>query len=179
MVIKNQAKAFNESIFISSHGSVIGEYTKIHPFTFAGEGKYFDSGDRLEVVQYQSMNIGLSICYDLRFPEIYSAMAQNCDLIINIANWPKKRMSHWKALLKARAIENQIFIIGVNRTGIDGNDLEYADSSCAYDANGELIPSSSEGNMHIYEIDKQWQEDYRSTFNTVCDRKIEFYKEVL
>jgi predicted amidohydrolase len=179
MVVKNKSKTYNESIFISSDGDIIGEYIKIHPFTLAGESEHFDSGDKLEIVQYKSINIGLSICYDLRFPEIYSAMAKNCDIIINIANWPKKRISHWEALLKARAIENQIFIIGVNRIGIDGNNLEYVESSCIYNANGELMPSSSKDNMHIYEIDKQWQEDNRNTFNTVRDRKIELYKEVL
>jgi predicted amidohydrolase len=180
MAVKNKSKHYNESIFISSDGDIIGEYIKIHPFTFAGEREYFDSGDKLEIVQYKSINIGLSICYDLRFPEIYSAMAKNCDIIINIANWPKKRISHWEALLKARAIENQIFMIGVNRTGIDGNGLEYIESSYVYNADGKLLSSSvTEGNMSIYEVDKEWQNGYRNSFSTVNDRKQELYKEMM
>jgi predicted amidohydrolase len=179
MVVGNKSKISNKSIFISSDGGIVGEYIKIHPFTLVGEDKYFNSGDKLGVFQYKSINIGLSICYDLRFPEMYSAMAKKCDMIINIANWPKKRISHWRALLKARAIENQIFIIGVNRTGIDGNNLEYVESSCIYNADGGLMPSSSMGDMHIYEVDKQWQEGSKCIFSTAHDRKIEFYKEIL
>ena len=67
------------------------------------------------------MTIGLTICYDLRFSELYSALSKHCDCIINIANWPEKRIDHWSVLLKSRAVENQIFVIGVNRTGLDGN----------------------------------------------------------
>jgi predicted amidohydrolase len=179
VVIKKNKRALNKSIFMGDQGNILGEYVKIHPFSFSGEGDYFDAGNSLSIVKYKDLNIGLSICYDLRFPELYSALAKKSDIIINIANWPKKRIDHWSALLKARAIENQIFIIGVNRTGVDGNNLEYIDSSCVYNANGGLMPSNSVGYMHIYQIEKQWQEDYKNTFNTVRDRKIQFYKGVL
>jgi omega-amidase len=179
MTVRNEDKYFNDSIFISSDGCVIGEYSKIHPFTFAGEEKYLSSGGKLEIVQYKGMNIGLSVCYDLRFPEVYSAMAQDSDLIINIANWPKKRHDHWNTLIKARAIENQIFIIGVNRTGIDGNGLEYMESSCIYNADGKLLFPNTTGNMHIYEVDRKWQESYRNSFNTVNDRKQELYRRIV
>ena len=178
MVLRNEDKYFNGCVFISSDGNIIGEYSKIHPFTFAGEDKYISTGDRLEIVQYKGVNIGLSVCYDLRFPEVYSTMAQSSDLIINIANWPNKRSDHWMALLKARAIENQIFVIGVNRTGKDGNGLEYLESSYIYNADGKLLSSNSLGNMHIYEVDKKWQECYRDSFNTINDRKKELYKRL-
>ena len=73
--------------------------------------------------KYKNIRIGLTICYDLRFPELYSGLARQCDVIVNIANWPKKRVEHWNTLLKARAIEGQLFVIGVNRTGKDGKNV--------------------------------------------------------
>ena len=179
MVTKNKSKAYNKSIFISTDGSVVGDYIKIHPFSFVNEDEYIDSGNKLEIVEFESIRIGLSICYDLRFPEIYSAMASNCDIIINIANWPKKRIDHWYSLLKARAIENQIYIAGVNRIGVDGNNLEYEESSCIYDFNGELLMPSSSNHMHVYKIDTQLQENNKNSFNALKDRKRELYKGVL
>jgi len=176
MLTKQGDFFYNKSFFISSNGSIIGDYAKIHTFSFAGEDECIDSGDDLVVVTYKNTNIGMSICYDLRFPELFSALGEKSDLIINIANWPKKRHAHWVALLKARAIENQIFILGVNRIGVDGNELEYMESSCIYNANGGLLHPKSLDNMHIYKLDKKWQEDYRNAFNTVNDRQQKLYK---
>jgi omega-amidase len=179
MVLEINRKYFNYNIFISSDGKVIGEYAKIHPFSYAGEDEYFSSGSEIEIVKYNGFNIGLSVCYDLRFPEIYSAMAKNSDLIINIANWPMKRLDHWISLLKARAIENQIFTVGVNRVGLDGNELEYSESSCIFNADGIVLSSIDLGDMHIYDVDEKWQDDYRNAFNTVNDRQVELYKRII
>lgn len=179
MVVKNEKKALNKAIFIDSNGAIIGNYSKIHPFSFAGEDMYFNSGRKLAVVSFQGLNIGLTICYDLRFPELYSTLAKKCDLILNIANWPSKRVNHWEILLQARAIENQVFMVGANRTGIDGNSLEYVESSNVFNANGEKLEYKQMENMKIYEIDKNWTMGFKAKFNTTHDRKIEFYKEIL
>lgn len=179
VVIKDGDKAFNKAIFISKQGDLIGDYSKIHPFSFAGEDKYFNGGNKLSVVKFEDMNIGLTICYDLRFPELYSLLGRKCDLIINIANWPSKRTDHWNTLLKARAIENQIFIAGVNRIGIDGNGLEYIESSNIFNANGEKLDFEQVDDMKIYEINKVWTKEFKEKFNTTIDRKIEFYKEMM
>jgi len=179
LVTKNGDKAFNKSIFIDKSGEILGDYSKIHPFSFAGEDKYFNAGNKLSVVHFGEMTIGLTICYDLRFPELYSGLAKVCELIVNIANWPAKRVDHWNTLLKAKAIENQIFIVGVNRTGIDGNGLEYIESSNIFNANGEELLFKKYEDMKIYEIDKNWTKDFKSKFNTTNDRKTEFYKEIL
>lgn len=106
-------------------------------------------------------------------------MAIKCDLIINIANWPAKRIEHWNILLKARAIENQIFVAGVNRIGTDGNGLEYVESSNIFNANGEMLEYKQMDNMKSYKIDKSWTKEFKYKFNTTNDRKIEFYKEIL
>lgn len=179
IVIKDNEKAFNKSIFIDNKSNILGIYSKIHPFSLAGENKYFNSGDKLSIVDFNGIKIGLSICYDLRFPELFSAYAKKSDLIINIANWPSKRVDHWKTLLKARAIENQIFIIGVNRRGKDDNGLEYTESSNIYNANGDIENFENLKDMKIYCIDTKFTENFKESFNTTNDRKIKFYKGII
>lgn len=179
VVIKDNDKALNKSIFINQQGELVSDYSKIHPFSFAGEDKYFNGGNKLAVVNFEDMNIGLTICYDLRFPELYSSLGSRCDLIVNIANWPSKRVEHWNTLLKARAIESQIFIAGVNRIGIDSNGLEYVESSNIFNANGEKLDFEQINDMKIYEINKTWTKEFKEKFNTTNDRKIEFYKEIM
>ncbi|MCK5294527.1 MAG: carbon-nitrogen family hydrolase, partial [Arcobacteraceae bacterium] len=173
VVIKNGRKALNKTIFIDCSGKIIGRYTKIHPFSFVGEDKYFNAGKNIEIVKFKDFNIGLTICYDLRFPELYSALSKNSDIIINIANWPEKRVEHWNTLLKARAIENQLFIVGVNRTGEDGNGHKYQESSFIFNANGEQVQSNSFKDMKIFQISKDFTKDFKNKFNTINDRKIE------
>ena len=179
IVIQENSRALNRSVFIGKDGDVLGKYNKIHPFSFSGEDKYFKAGGELNIVKYDGFNIGLTICYDLRFPELYSALAKQCDIIINIANWPEKRVDHWNTLLKARAIENQLFIVGVNRTGKDGNGLSYQESSNIFNVNGEILEYSTFNDMKIYNIDKKFTQEFKDKFNTINDRKIEFYKEII
>lgn len=179
VVVSDEDKALNKSCFIDNHGELISEYSKIHPFSFADEDKFYNHGNALSIVDFKGYKIGLSICYDLRFPELYSALAQESDIIINIANWPKKRVDHWNTLLKARAIENQTFIIGVNRTGIDGNGLEYEESSNIFNANGEQLNSEKINEMKIFKIDKNWTQLFKNNFSTFKDRNTELYKEII
>jgi omega-amidase len=179
MVIADKEKALNKSFFINSEGKILSQYSKIHPFSFAGEDKYYNPGSTLSIVNFNEHRIGLSICYDLRFPELYSALSKECDIIFNIANWPKKRVDHWNTLLKARAIENQVFIAGINRTGIDGNGLEYEESSNIYNANGKLLEYTQLENMKIFQLSKDWTENFKKQFITVKDRKTSLYKEIL
>lgn len=180
VVFRDSDKATNNALLIDRTGIVLGGYSKIHPFTFAGEDKVFNGGGKISYLKLGSMTIGLTICYDLRFPEIYSALAKHCDLIINIANWPAKRLDHWNVLLKARAIESQIFMVGVNRTGTDGNGLEYVKSSQVINPNGDLLsPVISEDEIEIFEIDSEYISKFRQTFATTQDRKPAFYKSIL
>jgi len=180
VVIKDGEKALNRAYITDKAGKILSFYSKIHPFSFSGEDRYFSSGDVLSTFEVENHTLGLSICYDLRFPELYGALAATCDIIINVANWPAKRIDHWNTLLKARAIENQIFVIGVNRTGQDGNNLDYVESSTIFNANGEcLMPLEEKENMKIYDIDKASTKAFRETFSTVQDRKTDFYKNIL
>ncbi len=179
VVINDNKKALNKSIFIDNKGNVLVKYAKIHPFSFSGEDKYFNAGQEIKVIHLNGFDIGLTICYDLRFPELYSILAKKSDLIINIANWPKKRVDHWNTLLKARAIENQTYIVGVNRTGIDGNGLEYEESSNIFNANGEKENFEQINSMKIFNIDKEWTQKFKSQFSTIQDRKEKLYKEIM
>jgi omega-amidase len=180
VVFRDGDKAINNALMTDRTGVVLGSYSKIHPFSFAGEDKVFNGGDAISYLKLGSMTIGLTICYDLRFPELYSALAKHCDLIINIANWPAKRIEHWYSLLKARAIENQIFIAGVNRTGTDGNGLEYIKSSQVINPNGELLSAViSENEIDIFDIDSGFIVKFRQTFSTTQDRKPALYKSIL
>ena len=180
VVLKNGRKAMNHCVFVDKNGDVKGMYAKIHLFSSANEDLALNPGNKLVIIDFLGVNIGLTICYDLRFPEIYSALSKRCDLIINIANWPEKRIDHWNTLLKARAIENQVIIVGVNRIGIDGNNLKYKESSKAYNACGDdILTSGTFNGMNFYILDKKVTEEYKQLFNTTIDRRPEFYKSIL
>ena len=176
VVINDGKKVLNRSVFVDNEGTVLAKYSKIHPFSFAGEDKYFNSGNKLVQFKFKDATIGLTICYDLRFPELYSAYSKECDIIINIANWPSKRIEHWNTLLKARAIENQVIIVGVNRTGSDASGLEYCESSNIFNADGKKLDFEQLNEIKIFEINKNRTEEFKKNFNTTNDRKIEFYK---
>lgn len=174
----NQSKSKNSLIVLSPSGKLELSYTKIHPFTFAGEEQYFEAGNCLSKMQIEEFKFGFSICYDLRFPELFSSLSKECDVLINIANWPKKRIIHWKTLLQARAIENQTFMIGVNRTGTDGNGLIYIKSSKIASANGDFLkPISNNREIDIYELNKQDLIDFKIRFSTYKDRRLDVYRQ--
>lgn len=180
VVFQDGSKATNNAILVNDEGVIKGGYSKIHPFSFAGEDKVFNGGDQICLVNLGKITIGLTICYDLRFPELYSALGKRCELIVNIANWPKKRVEHWNTLLKARAIENQIFVIGVNRTGTDGQGLDYLKSTQALNPNGDLIAATySDDQIDIANIDSDFIAEYRKSFSTTQDRKPALYKSFL
>lgn len=180
LICRQGEKAANTLIYISSKGEVLVRYVKMHPFSFAGEDEYFIHGDRLALAEFGVFTIGFTICYDLRFPEVYSALARQCNLIINIANWPQRRISHWRTLLQARAIENQIYMVGVNRTGMDGNGLNYEGSSHLVDANGDMQEAIySEQELDIYEVSGCVLSQFRQQFATTPDRKPDLYRSLI
>ncbi len=169
----------NSLCLASSSGKVEALYSKIHPFSFAGEEKVLEAGDALGLVQTSGLMLGCSICYDLRFPELFSLMSRQCNAVVNIANWPARRVDHWRALLIARAIENQLFVFGVNRVGVDGNGLQYEKSSMVVAPDGNVLqPVHSESEMDIYEIDPSLVGKYRNEFPTVRDKRYGLYRKL-
>lgn len=150
LMIKDNGKFFNRGIFMRPDGT-FEFYDKRKTFGMAKEDQYFDSGSKEVIVDYLGWKLQLQICYDLRFPEIVRNRLANqnpaYDVILYVANWPQKRNTHWKALLRARAIENQCYVIGVNRVGEDGNGFAYSGDSVCVDALGSekvLEPENEE-----------------------------------
>lgn len=175
---KNRVK--NHLILLNKKGEILGNYEKIHPFSYSDENLYFVGGDELVISDFYSTKLGFTICYDLRFPELFQGLSKDCEVIINIANWPKGRIDHWRTLLKARAIENQVFMIGVNRTGIDGNNIEYEKSSMIFTPNGDkLEPVYSNELITIFEFEPLDVIGIRNNFPVKNDRRIAFYKSIL
>jgi len=169
-------KICNTCCAINSKGDVQSLYNKIHLFSYSDEHKLFNNGKYTQSISWEG-GWGLSICFDLRFPELYQELSEENLILVNIANWPKQRVSHWKTLLNARAIENQSFIIGVNRVGIDGNNLEYEESSYVFSPEGmALIPEVIEGDIKIFDINIQHAIDYRTKFSIKKDRQPTLYK---
>ena len=180
VVLAKSNKACNSLAVVSAQGALLTTYTKIHPFSYANEDAHYQAGDTLKKVSVGGATIGLTICYDLRFPELYQAYSKDCSVILNIANWPERRVSHWRALNKARAIENQVFMVGVNRIGTDGKGLQYVPSSEIVSPYGEELKGASlSKEVTIYEIDLGEVNQYRKEFPVKNDRKITLYKDIL
>ncbi len=114
-----QGKPFNTLSFVTPEGQ-FHRYRKIHPFSYGGEDRFFSHGDKTVTFEWKGLKISPLICYDLRFPEVFRDSVGKTDLYILVANWPSPRIHHWLSLLKARAIENQAYIIGINRVGVAG-----------------------------------------------------------
>jgi predicted amidohydrolase len=180
IVLRQGSKAANTLMVFSPDGREAACYVKLHSFTHAGEDRWFEEGDSLVRVKIGEFVAGLSICYDLRFPEVFSSLSKDCDLLINIANWPQSRVSHWRILLQARATENQAYMIGVNRTGFDGNGLNYERSSCVVNPNGEFLhPVATFEVIDWYELSSQDLQNSRSIFSSLQDRRSDFYRKVI
>jgi len=170
LVIKDNQKYYNRLVFVEPSGQLT-YYDKRHTFTLAGEHKVYTAGKKKVVFNYKSWKICPLICYDLRFP-VWARNIEDYDLLFYVANWPKVRVSAWEALLKARAIENMSYCIGVNRVGLDGNNYEYTGHSAAYDVLGhriDAIPIQEEA-IEIVTLRKDHIEKYREKLGFLKDR---------
>lgn len=144
-IIKEEKKLYNRWIFIGP-GDEYYFYNKRHAFSMGEEDKYITAGSSRLVFNYLGFRISPYICYDLRFP-VWSRNRNDTDLLIYAANWPESRNNVWNILLKARAIENQCFVAGSNRIGIDGNGITYSGDSVIIDPKGEVITIAHKGEM--------------------------------
>lgn len=141
--------ARNSALMFTPAGALTAVYHKQRLFAYADEQRSYVTGDTPVVVDVEGVRVSPFICYDLRFPELFRAVAADTDLIVVIASWPAARRTHWDVLLRARAIENQCYVIGVNRDGVGGT-ISYDGGSAAYDPWGtalELRPVSGAGSV--------------------------------
>jgi len=163
-------KPFNTLFFVGPSGECV-HYHKIHPFSYAKEHLHYQAGDSWTSLEIEGTRITPFICYDLRFANEFWATTEHTDLYIVVANWPRARREHWKTLLQARAIENQAYVVGVNRVGTGGN-LDYSGDSMAIDPTGQILTSAQEQEtMLLVEISAETVEQTRTQFPFLPDRR--------
>lgn len=169
------SKGRNLFSMVSPEGIEIARYAKIHPFSFGMESRFYEGGSELVLARVKDFQVAPLICYDLRFPEIFQILSAQAQLIIVAANWPKSRREHWITLLKARAIENQCYIAGVNRVGRGGG-LEYAGDSMIIDPTGTVISREVQGEgLLISDMEVKKVQDIREAFRVKDDRQEVLY----
>ena len=134
---EDRGRHFNRCIWMPPDGDAVC-YDKRHRFRMAGEHEHYSAGDTQVVATLGAWRVRLSVCYDLRFP-VWLRARDDYDVLLCVANWPAARQRAWNTLLRARAIENQCFAIGVNRVGVDGNGVAYRGGSAVYDYEGETV----------------------------------------
>lgn len=166
----DEDKPFNRLVLAAPDGAT-HMYDKIHPFSYSGEHEHFGAGDRSLTVDVEGVRTSFFVCYDLRFADEFWARALDTDLYVVVANWPQSRRSHWQALLPARAIENQAYVVGVNRVG-DGNGTPYAGDSVIIDPLGETLAVAAPGEHVIAaEIDPARVQEVRKRYPFLQDRR--------
>jgi predicted amidohydrolase len=164
------AKPANTLVLAAPDGA-LHRYRKIHPFTYAGEHEAFEAGDSHLTVDIEGLRTTLFVCYDLRFANEFWATAAQTDAYLLIANWPEARRHHWQTLLVARAIENQAYVIGVNRVG-QGNKLSYAGDSRIVDPRGEILAAAAKKEtLLLAEVDPEEVAATRREFPFLQDRR--------
>lgn len=175
LIIHDEGRYLNRGVFVYPDERVVF-YDKRKTFSLAGEDKIFTSGKSSTVVEFKGWKINLQICYDLRFP----CVSQNrldvdgnpqYDLLLYVANWPERRIAHWKALLPARAVENQCYVAAVNRVGLDENELVY---------NGSSMMINPLGEIHLNPEDTECVESFVIKYNFLLEirEKLPFLKDV-
>ena len=175
----------NHYSIVSAEGELL-DYAKLHPFSYGEESLHFAGGSELPLCRYQGFRIGVQICYDLRFPEPFQILSRKTDLIVVPANWPAARREHWDTLLRARAIENQVYIAGVNCAGSMGGQY-YSGDSVLYRPDGTKVPVEQkiifsdeqcpEEAIFLLDIDNNVTK-YREAFPVKKDRREALYRKL-
>ena len=169
IIIKENNSFYNRFVFVYPDKR-IAYYDKRHLFSLAKEEKVYSKGVNQKTIEYKNWKINLQICYDLRFP-VWSRNSENYDLLLYVANWPDKRIKHWDLLLRARAVENMSYCIGVNRIGKDINNHQYPGHSNVIDFKGNPLTQINEDfNVKLFTLKKTELYNYRADFKFLEDR---------
>lgn len=170
IIAEEEGNYFNRFIWMQPDGK-FGYYDKRHCFTLAGEDQHYASGNKRTIASVGGWKINLQICYDLRFPvwsrqqlkaDEQNGIATEYDVLVYVANWPERRNHAWKTLLQARAIENQCFVVGVNRVGNDGNQLYHSGDSMVVSPMGEVLyQKAHDEDVHTISLEKSKLEEVR------------------
>ncbi|KJD35220.1 amidohydrolase [Tamlana sedimentorum] len=169
LVITENDNYYNRLVFVEPNGN-LSYYNKRHTFTFAGEDKIYTAGNTKLIVNYKGWKLYPLVCYDLRFP-VWARNTQNYDVLLYVANWPQSRIAAWDSLLKARAIENMSYCIGVNRVGVDALNNNYCGHSAVYDVLGNPIDTfkPNESGVKIVTLNKNHIDENRKRFQFLND----------
>lgn len=172
IVLMEEGKYYNACLFIKPDGS-IRVYKKRHLFKYGGEGDVFSKGNDRVIVEYLGWRIILMVCYDLRFP-VWSRNCDDYDMMIYVSNWPEVRRSVFDILLRARAIENQAYLVSCNRIGEDGKHIKYNGGSCIIDYKGNAIVTATDNSEEIIsaELDLDELQLYKKQFPAQDDREL-------
>ena len=172
IIERDEKTVYNSLIHFDDRGLIRMRYRKIHPFSYTREEKYFRPGNEPCITHIDKISFGLSICYDLRFPELYRLYAkERADVLIDIANWPDDRLFHWDILTQARAIENQSYMVAVNRTGNDPF-LKYSGHSTVVSPFGKVLVQSQKDEIVTIEIDIDEVTELRNKLPFLNDIKL-------
>ncbi len=168
LIIEENGNYFNRLIWMLPNGQY-GLYDKHHRFAFAGEDEHYTAGQKRLVASVNGWKINLLVCYDLRFPVWARQQTEHgemeYDVLIYVANWPERRSLAWKTLLQARAIENQCYVVGVNRVGNDGNNIHHSGDSSVIDPLGTILyTKKDEEDVHTITLDKNELDAVREKF---------------
>ena len=174
IAIKRDESFYNSLFWVQPNGQYFF-YDKRHLFRMANEHKHYKNGTDLLIVNKNGFNFCPLVCYDLRFPvwsrNIDSDFSFKYDVLIYIANWPEARISAWVSLLQARAIENQAYVVGVNRIGIDGNNVKYCGESRIFNPKGERLDSfeKNKESVQFVQLNKEFLKEFRKKFPANLD----------
>jgi len=178
-VVKKAAdgRGLNQAVIAAPTAEIALRYSKLHPFSYAGETKFYTAGNNLQLFDLPPFIFAPFVCYDLRFPEIFrDAVIKGSTVFVVIACWPAAREAHWLALLQARAIENCAYVVGINRCGKDPK-LEYSGRSQIISPQGEILQDAgNDEGLISEELDPSYLNDYRANFPVLNDIRPEYKK---
>ena len=177
LIIKSENNYFNRLIWVQPDGGLFF-YDKKHLFCYAGENKYYSPGNKKITVRLKGWKLRPFICYDLRFPLWTRNLNNEYDAAVFVANWPGSRSFHWKSLLISKAIENQCYVIGVNRVGVDGNKIEYSGDSAVINFKGDtLFEKANEEFIYTVQLSYAELKKYREEFPFWKDADFDLMRE--
>ena len=162
---------YRNNAIVAVPDASVRRYAKIHPFTYAHEHVHYAAGESFLTVDVEGLRVTVFVCYDLRFADEFWALAESSDLYVVPANWPRERREHWRVLLRARAVENQAFVLGVNRVG-SVKSLEYVGDSAIIDPLGQVLAEASVGETVLFaHVDAQIVKEVRAKLPFLPDRR--------
>jgi predicted amidohydrolase len=172
-VAQNGDRPFN-TLYLYGPDGYVGEYSKIHLISALGEDQVYQGGNQLFTAQVGEFRVSFLICYDLRFPYLFTNVAEQTDLYVVVANWPASRQAHWETLLAARAIENQAYVAGVNRCG-EGGGLDFSGGSRIISPTGDIIVNGTANQqLLVTDLDIDEVRSWRGKFKCLQDKIAEF-----